>query len=630
LHISRKRLSQSWAGELAAECSAKQDVLSGYADVAAFQIAFLAKLMAMNGTKLQEATLWQQYTALAGLVREYIGQNWQETRERYRENNAKQAYYLSIEFLPGRLLGTNLINLGLRDVAEQALRELGADLNELEQQEPDAGLGNGGLGRLAACYLDSMASGSLPGHGCGIRYKYGLFEQKLIGQTQHEYPDHWLKDGYSWEYRRPHEAVEVVFGGGEYTETVLAVPYDVPVVGYQNSVINTLRLWSAELVPNGQSCSVANHRDCQAAVNHAASVEAISGILYPDDSQYHGRVLRLKQQYFLVSASLKSIFREYKAGSRPVQKFHHYVAIHINDTHPALAIPELMRILTDEEGLSWEEAWNITVKTMSYTNHTVMPEALEKWPVELFRDLLPRIYAIVHEINERFCGELWDSYPGEWDKIAHMALIADSQMHMAHLAIVGSHSVNGVARIHTEILKKQVMKNFADFYPAKFNNKTNGVTHRRWLLKANPRLTRLVTDTIGPDWIVRPAEMEQLSNYAPDTALQQDIAAVKRHNKIALAQYIKNHYGIKVNADSIFDVQIKRVHAYKRQLLNALHIMDLYNRLKVDPNLNITPRTFIFGGKAAAGPATMKQKRLSSSLTRWPMSSIRTSLFRTS
>ncbi|QJW48914.1 glycogen/starch/alpha-glucan phosphorylase [bacterium BFN5] len=569
--------------------------------VASFQRQFLRQLTALHGISLEQSSPWQQYTALAAMVRELTGQNWQQTRQRYQEQGAKQVYYLSIEFLLGRLLGVNLLSLGLYDIAEQGLRELGLSLAELEQQEPDAGLGNGGLGRLAACYLDSMAAGGLPGQGCGLRYTNGLFVQRVIDGEQVEYPDPWLRDGYVWEYRRPDQAITVNFGCGQSAEQVVAVPYDVPVLGFQNQVVNTLRLWSAEAAPQRSA-----HLLDKPAGSTSQS-ESITASLYPDDSTYEGKIFRLKQQYLLVAASLAAIFRDYQASDRPITELASYVAIHINDTHPALAVPELMRLLIDQEGLPWDTAWTITVDTLSYTNHTVMPEALEKWPVELFRALLPRIFDLVHAINEKFCCDLWNRYPGQWDKIAQMAIIADGQVHMAHLAIVGCHSVNGVAKLHTEILKKQVMKNFAETEPAKFNNKTNGISHRRWLLKANPGLSRLITNTIGPDWVSQPDKLADLAGYADDAAFCQAAAAIKRQNKGILAKHIRDHVGITVAVDSVFDVQIKRMHAYKRQLLNALHILHLYNRLKAQPDLDMTPHTFIFGGKAAAGYYEAKQ-----------------------
>ena len=574
-----------------------------YTRIEQFQACFLDRLTALHGIGLAEATPWQQYTALAAVVRERIGQDWVQTRQQVRQQGSKQVYYLSIEFLLGRLLGANLLNLGLYTIADTALRELGICLAELEQQEPDAGLGNGGLGRLAACYLDSMASARLAGQGCGLRYRYGLFEQHWHDRAQVECPDHWLQNGYVWEYQRPEQAVEVCFGRGLQAERVRAVPYDIPVIGFENQVVNTLRLWSAEAVPAYPT----GRLDYDGALWAGKQAAAITDQLYPDDSSEQGKRLRLKQQYLLVAASLASIVREYQAGGRPLTDLSDYVAIHINDTHPALAVPELMRLLTDQEGVDWETAWQVTVHPISYTNHTVLPEALERWPAELFKDLLPRMYELVYEINERFCQDLWNRFPGEWDKIGRMAVIADGAVHMAHLAIAGSHSVNGVAKLHTEILKTQAMKDFADFYPGKFNNKTNGVTHRRWLMKANPGLSRLITQTIGPDWQLQPDRLADLAAYARDGAFQHELAQVKRVNKAVLARYIHDHYGLTVSLDSIFDVQIKRIHAYKRQLLNALHILFLYNRLKAQPDLNIAPRTFIFGGKAAASYAEAKK-----------------------
>lgn len=577
-----------------------------------FKAHFLDQLSVLHGKTLAEASAWEKYSALAGVVKDYISKNWMDTKKSYAEKQVKEVYYFSIEFLLGRLLESNLLNLGIKDICKEALDELNVNFEQLKLQEEDAGLGNGGLGRLAACYLDSMASEHLPGHGCGIHYRYGLFEQKIVDGYQQEYPDNWLKNGYPWEYRRPDEAVEVKFGGHvrmqingkteyiyENYESILAVPYDIPIVGYHNRIVNTLRLWSAEARLKELVCP--SRGDCQRTIEYSHAVEAISDILYPDDSYYEGRLLRLKQQYFLVSSGLQSIVRKYKTGNKEISQLYHKVAIHINDTHPALAVPELMRILMDEEGVGWDDAWKITVKTMSYTNHTILPEALEKWPVEMVKNLLPRIFMIINEINERFCRELWDQYPGEWEHIRQMAVIADGQVHMAHLTIVGSHSVNGVARIHTKILKEQVMRNFYQFYPDKFRNVTNGVTHRRWLILNNPMLSKLMNKTIGPQWIEYPCDMVKLMKYAGDAAFQHDIAKVKRQNKQGLAQYVQDKYGIHVDVDSIFDVQVKRIHSYKRQIMNVLHIMDLYNRLKDNPSLTMMPRTFIFGGKAAAG-----------------------------
>lgn len=575
---------------------------------------FLDRLNSLHGKTLAESSDWEKYSALASVVRDYISKDWIATKQHYVDQQVKQVYYFSMEFLLGRLLGSNLLNLGMKDVCHEALDELGIKLEQLEAQEEDAGLGNGGLGRLAACYLDSMASEHIPGHGCGMRYQYGLFEQKIINGYQQEYPDNWLNNGYPWEYRRPDETVEVKFGGNvrmqingkteyiyENYESIMAVPYDVPIVGYHNHIVNTLRLWSAEARLKELVCSVFSRGDCQKTIEYTHTVQSISNILYPDDTSYEGKVLRLKQEYFMVSAGLQSIVRSYKALNNDIGQFFNKVAVHINDTHPALAVPELMRILMDDEGLGWNEAWGITTQTISYTNHTILQEAMEKWPIELVKTLLPRIFMIINEINERYCRELWEKYPGEWEHIRHMAVIADGQVHMAHLAVVGSYSVNGVAKIHTKILKEQVMTDFYHFYPDKFRNITNGVTHRRWLILNNPGLAELINYAIGSRWIEYPCDMVRLMRYADDAGFQHDVDRVKFVNKLTLAQQIKDRYGINVDVNSIFDVHVKRIHSYKRQIMNVLHIMDLYNRLKENPSLDIVPRTFIFGGKAAVG-----------------------------
>ncbi|EGO61726.1 glycogen/starch/alpha-glucan phosphorylase [Acetonema longum] len=582
-----------------------------------FKETFLDKLNGMFGKSLEEASSMDRYMALGAAVRNHIARKWVKTNERYLYKGERQVYYFSIEFLLGRLLGANLLNIGIRRFCQDALGELGIDLNELENLEADAGLGNGGLGRLAACFLDSMASLSLPVHGCGIRYKYGLFEQKIVDGYQMELPDNWLKNGNVWEIRKPDKAVIVRFYGTvrmeardgrlrfihENYKPVLAVPYDVPVIGFQNQTVNTLRLWSAETVSAEQGLEYSDLNRCKRLENiqYQYDVDAISEILYPDDTHYEGRVLRLKQQYFFVSAGLQSIVRRYKRKNGTLLEFADKIAIHINDTHPALVIPELMRIFIDEEGMGWEEAWQITVNTVSYTNHTILPEAMEKWPVEIMHHLLPRIYMILQEINERFCRHLWHSFPGDWDKIHQMAVIADDYVHMAHLAIAGSYSVNGVAKIHTEILKKEVLKSFAQTYPYKFNNKTNGITHRRWLLQANPNLARLISRIVGDSWLYHPAYLASLRRYSEDAAFREKVAAIKLANKEKLARHVRNKYGITLDPHSLFDVHVKRIHAYKRQLLNALHILDLYNRLKENPDLDIPPRTFIFAGKAAPG-----------------------------
>ena len=578
-----------------------------------FKKEYKKKYLEIHGEELSEGSDYKKYEALGSLVRDYISETWMKTNKRYNITKEKQVYYFSMEFLLGRLLGDALLNLGIRDICKEALKDLNIDLEKLENLEQDQGLGNGGLGRLAACFLDSMASVNIAGHGCGIRYKYGFFEQKIIDGVQVEVSDNWLREGNVWEKRRLDKKEIVKFGGNiisekingklKFThvnyEPVLAVPYDTPVVGYMNNTVNTLRLWSAETVNNEFDFSSFSRGDFLKALEYKNSVEAISQVLYPDDSQYKGKILRLKQQYFFVSAGVQGIIRHYKKHNGDLRNLHEKIAMHINDTHPTLVIPELMRILIDEEGFPWEEAWRITTNTVSYTNHTILAEALEKWPIEMFKSLLPRIYMIIEEINERFCQELWNSYIGQWDKISRMAIIADGQVRMANLAIVGSHSVNGVAKLHTEILKKKEMSDFYYYYPNKFNNKTNGITHRRWLLKINPKLTNLLIDTIGDSFIRHPIDLIEFEKKAYDKNIQIELHNIKKYNKELLADTIYKRKGIKVDTNSIFDVQIKRIHAYKRQTLNCLRIMDLYNRLLENPNLDIVPRTFIFGGKAA-------------------------------
>lgn len=578
-----------------------------FTHVESFKVAFLEKLETMYGKSFKDSTSRDQYNTLGRMVREYMNQHWIATNERYRTGNQKQMYYLSIEFLLGRLLGSNLLNLGIRDVCEQGLSELGISLKELEESEADAGLGNGGLGRLAACFLDSLASLNLPGHGCGIRYKHGLFDQKIVDGYQVELPEQWLLHENVWEVRRHDQAVEVSYFGNvepiemngrlEFrhtnAEVIMAVPYDVPVVGYETDTVNTLRLWNAEPVPFPQ-----NYKDI---LKYKRETEVVSEFLYPDDTHDEGKILRLKQQYFLVSASLQNIVRMHRERNGTLRNLHEKIAIHINDTHPVLAIPELMRILLDEEKLAWEEAWDITTQTISYTNHTTLSEALEKWPIHIFKPLLPRIYMIIEEINERFCHELWERHPYDWKRIEDMAIIAHDLVKMAHLAIVGSYSVNGVAKIHTEILKQREMRLFYDFYLEKFNNKTNGIAHRRWLMKANPQLANLISEAIGTEWKKQPIQLQSLQSFQHDTAFQDKLHDVKQERKYILAEQIQSKMGIIVDPSSIFDVQVKRLHAYKRQLLNVLHILYLYNRLKEDLSFSFYPRTFIFGAKASPG-----------------------------
>lgn len=584
-------------------------------DKETFKKDYEEKFIEIHGKDLSEGTDYNKYEALASLTRDYIAKTWSNTNKRYNITGEKQVYYFSMEFLLGRLLDNALSNLGIRDICKESLNDLNINLDTLEVLEEDQGLGNGGLGRLAACFLDSMASLNIPGHGCGIRYKYGFFEQKIIGGSQIEAPDEWLKNGNVWTIKKSDKAQIVRFGGKvdvssengklkfnhtEY-EPVLAVPYDIPIIGYKNDVVNTLRLWSAEPLYDEFDFSSFSRGDHLKAIEYKNSIEAISQVLYPDDSFYEGKMLRLKQQYFFVSAGIQSIIKHFRTYGGSLKDLDEKIAIHINDTHPTLAIPELMRIFMDEENFNWDEAWRMTTNIISYTNHTILAEALEKWPVKMFKSLLPRIHMIIEEINRRFCEELWNKYIGQWDKISKMAIISDGYVKMAHLAIVGSHSVNGVAKLHTEILKKQEMADFYYFYPKKFNNKTNGITHRRWLMRANPQLTDLLKETIGDSFIKHPTDMEAFETYAGDKAVQQRLRDIKFSNKKKLAEYLKINQGISIDSNSLFDVQVKRIHAYKRQILNCLRIMELYRRLIENPNLDIIPRTFIFAGKAAPG-----------------------------
>ena len=521
---------------------------------------------------------------------------------------------MSMEFLTGRFLGNNIISLCEQKEIEEALSELGFDLNSIEDQERDPALGNGGLGRLAACFLDSLASLGYPAYGCGIRYRYGMFKQQIRDGYQIEVPDEWLKDGYPFEIRRAEYATEVKFGGYVETEwdgkrnhfvqkgyqSVMAVPYDIPIVGYGNNVVNSLRIWDAQPV-NTFNLSEFDKGDYQKAVEQENLAKTIVEVLYPNDNHYSGKELRLKQQYFFISASVQRAIKKYKEKHDDIHKFYEKASFQLNDTHPTVAVAELMRILLDEENLEWDEAWEITTKTCAYTNHTIMAEALEKWPIELFSRLLPRVYQIVEEINRRFVAQIQQRYPGDNEKIRRMAIIYDGQVRMAYLAIVGSFSVNGVAKLHTEILEKQELRDFYEMMPEKFNNKTNGITQRRFLLHGNPLLADWVTDKIGNEWITDLSNIKKLSVYVDDEKCQQEFMNIKYQNKIRLAKYIKEHNGIDVDPRSIFDVQVKRLHEYKRQLMNILHVMYLYNQLKDNPNMDIVPRTFIFGAKAAAG-----------------------------
>ena len=565
---------------------------------------------------LVDATKQQVFQAVSYAVKDTIIDNWMETQKVYEEEDPKMVYYMSMEFLMGRALGNNMINLTEYKEVKEALEELGFDLNVIEDQEPDAALGNGGLGRLAACFLDSLATLGYAAYGCGIRYRYGMFKQKIENGYQIEVPDNWLKDGNPFELRRPEYAKEVKFGGYirvEYDEatkrnkfiqegyqSVRAIPFDIPIVGYNNNVVNTLRVWDAEAINDFQLDSF-DKGDYQKAVEQENLARNIVEVLYPNDNHYAGKELRLKQQYFFISASVQAAVAKYKKNHSDIRKFYEKATFQLNDTHPTVAVAELMRILLDEEGLEWDEAWEVTTKTCAYTNHTIMAEALEKWPIELFSRLLPRIYQIIEEINCRFVEEIQKKYPGNQEKIRKMAIIYDGQVKMAHLAICAGYSVNGVAALHTEILKNQELKDFYEMMPEKFNNKTNGITQRRFLLHANPLLADWVTEHIGDEWITDLAQISKLKVYVDDEKAQQEFMNIKYQNKLRLAKYIREHNGIDVDPRSIFDVQVKRLHEYKRQLLNILHVMYLYNKIKDHPEMPFYPRTFIFGAKAAAG-----------------------------
>ena len=579
-----------------------------------FKKSVIANVRNLYRKNIEEATTSQVYHAVALAVKDMIIDRWIATHEEYDKQDVKIVYYMSMEFLTGRFLGNNIINLCEQKEISEALQELGFDLNAIEDQERDPALGNGGLGRLAACFLDSLSTLGYPAYGCGIRYRYGLFRQQIKDGFQVEVPDEWLKDGYPFEIRRSEYATEVKFGG--YVETqwdgqrnhfvqkgyqsILAVPYDIPIVGYGNNVVNSLRIWDAQPV---QSFNLADFDkgNYQKAVEQENLAKTIVEVLYPNDNHYAGKELRLKQQYFFISASVQRAVKKYKEKHDDIHKFYEKATFHMNDTHPTVAVAELMRILLDEENLGWDEAWEITTKTCAYTNHTIMSEALEKWPIELFSRLLPRIYQIVEEINRRFVEEIKRLYPGDHEKIRRMAIIYDGQVRMAHLAIVGSYSVNGVAKLHTEILEKQELKDFYEMMPQKFNNKTNGITQRRFLLHGNPLLADWVTSKIGSEWITDLSQVKKLKVFVDDEKCQQEFMNIKYQNKLRLARYIKEHNGIDVDPRSIFDVQVKRLHEYKRQLMNILHVMYLYNQLKDNPNMDIVPRTFIFGAKAAAG-----------------------------
>ena len=580
-----------------------------------FKRSVIDNVKALYRKTLEEATQQQIFQAVAYAVKDMVVDDWLETHKEYDKQDPKMVYYLSMEFLMGRALGNNIINLQAYKPVKEALDELGLDLNVIEDQEPDAALGNGGLGRLAACFLDSLATLGYPAYGCGIRYRYGMFKQEIRDGYQVEVPDNWLVDGNPFELRRPEYAKEVKFGGyvnvrvdengrsnfvQEGYRSVKAIPYDLPIIGYGNGIVNTLRIWDAEAVECFQLDSF-DKGDYQKAVEQENLARNIVEVLYPNDNHYAGKELRLKQQYFFISASVQEAVAKYMRKHDDVRKFHEKVTFQLNDTHPTVAVAELMRILIDEYYLTWDEAWMVTTKTCAYTNHTIMAEALEKWPIELFSRLLPRIYQIIEEINRRFIIKIQEMYPGDQEKIRKMAIIYDGQVKMAHLAIAAGYSVNGVARLHTEILKKQELRDFYEMMPEKFNNKTNGITQRRFLLHGNPLLAEWVTAHVGNDWITDLPKINKLKFYADDEKAQQEFMNIKYQNKVRLAEYILEHNGIEVDPRSIFDVQVKRLHEYKRQLLNILHVMHLYNQLKDNPDMDFYPRTFIFGAKAAAG-----------------------------
>ncbi|MGN1149028.1 MAG: glycogen/starch/alpha-glucan phosphorylase [Lachnospiraceae bacterium] len=580
-----------------------------------FKRSVLYNVKTLYRKTLEEATPQQVFQAVCYAVKDQIVDNWMETQKAYDEEDPKMVYYLSMEFLMGRALGNNLINLQAYKPVKEALTELGLDLNVIEDMEPDAALGNGGLGRLAACFLDSLATLGYPAYGCGIRYRYGMFKQEIRDGYQVEVPDNWLENGNPFELRRPEYAKIVKFGGyvnvrtdengrnhfyQEGYQSVKAIPFDMPIVGYGNGIVNTLRIWDAEPIECFQLDSF-DKGDYQKAVEQQNLARNIVEVLYPNDNHYAGKELRLKQQYFFISASVQEAVDKYMRKHTDIRKFYEKVTFQLNDTHPTVAIAELMRILMDDYNLEWDEAWEVTTKTCAYTNHTIMAEALEKWPIELFSRLLPRIYQIVEEINRRFINQITAMYPGNQEKIRKMAIVYDGQVRMAHLAIVAGYSVNGVARLHTEILKHQELKDFYEMMPEKFNNKTNGITQRRFLLHGNPLLADWVTDHIGSEWITDLPQIAKMKIYADDKKAQQEFMNIKYRNKVRLAQYILEHNGVEVDPRSIFDVQVKRLHEYKRQLLNILHVMYLYNELKEHPDMDFYPRTFIFGAKAAAG-----------------------------
>ena len=589
---------------------------------AAFKTAVKENVKTLYRKTIDEATPQQLFQAVSYAVKDVIIDDWIETQKRYDETDAKTVYYMSMEFLMGRALGNNLINMTAYKDVKEALEEMNIDLNVIEDEEPDAALGNGGLGRLAACFLDSLATLNYPAYGCGIRYRYGMFKQKIENGYQVEVPDNWLKEGNPFEIRREEYAKEVRFGGNirfekdpvtgkdkfiqENYESVMAVPYDMPVVGYGNHVVNTLRVWDAKPITDFKLDEF-DRGNYHKAVEQENLAKLIVDVLYPNDNHYSGKELRLKQQYFFISASLQALIAKYKKKHGDIRKLYEKVVIQMNDTHPTVAVPELMRLLIDAEGLSWDEAWEVTSKTCAYTNHTIMAEALEKWPIDLFSKLLPRIYQIVQEIDRRFVIQVRETYPGNEEKVRKMAILMDGQVRMANMAIIAGFSVNGVAKLHTEILEKQELKDFYQMMPEKFNNKTNGITQRRFLAHGNPLLADWITSKIGDGWITDLSQISKLKPLVEDEEARREFMEIKYQNKVRLAKYIKEHNGIDVDPRSIFDIQVKRLHEYKRQLLNILHIMYLYNQIKEHPEMSFYPRTFIFGAKAAAGYLRAKE-----------------------
>ncbi|MEE1027927.1 MAG: glycogen/starch/alpha-glucan phosphorylase [Agathobacter sp.] len=584
-------------------------------DKKVFTKAVEENLKTLYRKTLKEANQQEIYQVVAAVVKETVMEQWLATQQTMDKEDPKVVYYMSMEFLMGRALGNNLINLSEYKEVQEALEELGLDINAIEDQEPDPALGNGGLGRLAACFMDSLASLGYAAYGCGIRYRYGMFKQQISDGFQIEVPDNWLKNGYPFELRRPEYCYEIKFGGRveqsvnengnlafkhvDY-QSVLAVPYDMPIVGYKNNVVDTLMIWDAEPT-NGFNLQSFDVGDYNKAVEQENLARNLVEVLYPNDNHVKGKELRLKQQYFFVSASIQRALDRFKKHHTDLREFPDKVTLQMNDTHPTVAVAELMRILIDEEGLSWDDAWDITTKTVAYTNHTIMAEALEKWPIEIFQRLLPRVYQIVDEINRRFVMQIQAKYPGNDEKVRKMAILYDGQVKMANLAICAGFSVNGVARLHTEILKNQELKDFYEMFPEKFNNKTNGITQRRFLAHGNPLLADWVTKKVGDGWQTDLTKLEKLATIAGDSKAQKEFMEIKRQNKLRLAKYIKEHNGIEVNPDSIFDVQVKRLHEYKRQLMNILNVMYMYNQLKDNPDMDFYPRTFIFGAKAAAG-----------------------------